>query len=128
MRIRDCFLPLKRGMLDLNSAGKEVIKVSDEFNELMGIMKDLKEQGKSILFITHKLNEIKQAADRRTVLRKGKYVAAIEVKETSGEERAKLMVGRQVDLILNWKKTISTRRFCRSGKAVLLVTLELDKL
>ncbi len=93
-------MPLKRGMLDLNSAGKEVIKVSDEFNELMGIMKDLKEQGKSILFITHKLNEIKQAADRRTVLRKGKYVAAIEVKDTSGEERSKLMVGRQVDLII----------------------------
>lgn len=100
MRIRDCFLPLKRGMLDLTSAGKEVIKVSDEFNELMGIMKDLKEQGKSILFITHKLNEIKQVADRRTVLRKGKYVAAIEVKDTSGEERSKLMVGRQVDLII----------------------------
>lgn len=93
-------MPLKRGMLDLTSAGKEVIKVSDEFNELMGIMKDLKEQGKSILFITHKLNEIKQAADRRTVLRKGKYVAAIEVKDTSGEERSKLVVGRQVDLII----------------------------
>lgn len=167
--------PLKRGMLDLNSARKEVVKVSDEFglnvdpdayvekitvgmqqrveilkmlyrnndilifdeptamltpqeiNELMGIMKDLKEQGKSILFITHKLNEIKQVADRCTVLRKGKYVATVEVKDTSREEMSKLMVGHQVDLNVELEENdfdqtvLSARDICVRGKNKMLV-------
>ncbi|MBK5247402.1 MAG: ABC transporter ATP-binding protein, partial [Peptostreptococcaceae bacterium] len=68
-----------------------------EIDELMKIMKDLAEEGKSILFITHKLNEIKEAADRCTVLRKGKYIGTIDVKTTSKEEMSEMMVGRKVD-------------------------------
>ena len=68
-----------------------------EIDELMKIMKDLAEEGKSILFITHKLNEIKAAANRCTVLRKGKYIGTIDVKTTSKEEMSEMMVGRKVD-------------------------------
>ena len=68
-----------------------------EIDELMKIMKGLTEEGKSILFITHKLNEIKEAADRCTVLRKGKYIGTIDVKTTSKEEMSEMMVGRKVD-------------------------------
>lgn len=68
-----------------------------EIDELMQIMKGLVKEGKSILFITHKLNEIKEVADRCTVLRKGKYIGTIDVKETSKEKMSEMMVGRKVN-------------------------------
>ncbi len=67
-----------------------------EIDELMKIMKDLASEGKSIIFITHKLNEIKQVADRVTVLRKGKFIATVDVATTSKEEMSEMMVGRKV--------------------------------
>ena len=69
-----------------------------EIEELMKIMKGLVAEGKSILFITHKLNEIKEAADRCTVLRKGRYIGTVEVSDTSKEELSEMMVGRKVSL------------------------------
>jgi len=69
-----------------------------EIEELMKIMKGLVAEGKSILFITHKLNEIKEAADRCTVLRKGRYIGTVEVADTSKEELSEMMVGRKVSL------------------------------
>ncbi|MDO4710506.1 MAG: ABC transporter ATP-binding protein [Peptostreptococcaceae bacterium] len=71
-----------------------------EIDELMDIMLNLVKEGKSIVFITHKLNEIKKVADRCTVLRKGKYIGTVDVAQTSKEELSKMMVGRNVDLVL----------------------------
>nr|MDA3846279.1 ABC transporter ATP-binding protein [Vallitaleaceae bacterium] len=68
-----------------------------EILELMGIMRNLLDEGKSIILITHKLKEIKLVADRCTVLRKGKFVATVDVASTSEQEMAELMVGREVD-------------------------------
>ena len=67
-----------------------------EIHELMNIMRRLKTEGKSIVLITHKLKEIKAVADRCTVLRKGKYIGTVEVKDTPEHEMARLMVGREV--------------------------------
>ena len=67
-----------------------------EIDELMKIMKNFAAEGKSILFITHKLNEIMAVADRCTVLRKGKYVGTVDIKDTNKEELSKMMVGRDV--------------------------------
>jgi len=69
-----------------------------EIEELINIMKNLTAEGKSILFITHKLNEIKAAADRCTVLRKGKYIGTVDVAAVSKEELSEMMVGRKVNL------------------------------
>jgi simple sugar transport system ATP-binding protein len=68
-----------------------------EIEELINIMKNLVAEGKSILFITHKLNEIKTAADRCTVLRKGRSVGTVEVADTSKEAFSEMMVGRKVN-------------------------------
>ena len=68
-----------------------------EIDELMKIMKNFAAEGKSILFITHKLNEIMAVADRCTVLRKGKYVGTVDIKDTNKEELSKMMVGRNVN-------------------------------
>jgi general nucleoside transport system ATP-binding protein len=67
-----------------------------EIEDLIEIMKSLVKEGKSIIIITHKLKEIKAAANRCTVIRRGKYIGTVDVKSTTQEEMAKMMVGRQV--------------------------------
>lgn len=71
-----------------------------EIQELMGIMKNLAAEGKSILFITHKLAEIMQVADRCSVLRKGKYIGTVDVKDTTPEKLSAMMVGRDVNFVV----------------------------
>lgn len=67
-----------------------------EIEDLLEIMKNLTKEGKSIILITHKLKEIKSAANRCTVIRRGKYIGTVKVSETSEAEMAKMMVGREV--------------------------------
>ena len=133
------------GLLDLESARKEILRVSAEFNfdidpdalvedlpvglqqrveiiraliydakvlildeptavltpqetdELLRNMKKLKANGTSIVFITHKLREVKEAADKITIIRRGKVVGTASP-SASQEELASLMVGRPVSL------------------------------
>jgi simple sugar transport system ATP-binding protein len=133
------------GFLDLESARKEILRVSAEYNfdidpdaliedlpvglqqrveiiraliydakvlildeptavltpqetdELLKNMKKLKEKGTSIVFITHKLREVKEAADKITIIRRGKVVGTASP-SASQEELASLMVGRPVSL------------------------------
>ncbi len=75
-----------------------------EIKELLQIMKEFAQEGKSILFITHKLNEIMEVADRCTVLRKGKYVGTVNVKDTTKEELSKMMVGRDISFSVDKKE------------------------
>ncbi len=70
-----------------------------EIDELMISMKELAKEGKSILFISHKLNEIMAVADRVTVLRKGKCISTLNIKDTNAQELSRLMVGRDVQLV-----------------------------
>ncbi len=77
-----------------------------EIDELMKIMKNLAKEGKSILFITHKLNEIMAVADRCTILRKGKYIGTVEIKETTKEELSRMMVGRNVSFKVDKKPSV----------------------
>ena len=67
-----------------------------EIDELMQIMRNLAAEGKSIILITHKLEEIKAVADRCTIIRRGKLVGVVDVKEASPAEMAAMMVGRPV--------------------------------
>ena len=67
-----------------------------EIDELMAILKRLKAEGKTIILITHKLKEIKEAAERCTVLRRGRYIGTVDVASTSEEAMAEMMVGRAV--------------------------------
>ena len=85
-----------------------------EISELIKNMKNLAAEGKSILFITHKLNEIMDAADRCSVLRKGKYIGTVNVNETTKEELTSMMVGRSVSFHVD-KKDL------KPGKTVLKV-------
>jgi simple sugar transport system ATP-binding protein len=67
-----------------------------EVQELAKIMKNLIKEGRSIILITHKLKEIKAVADRCSVIRRGKLIGTVAVKETSEAKMAEMMVGREV--------------------------------
>lgn len=67
-----------------------------EINDLLEIMRNLIKQGKSIILITHKLKEIKAIANRCTVIRRGKCIGTVDVKNTTEADMAKMMVGRPV--------------------------------
>ena len=67
-----------------------------EIDELIEIMATLVKEGKSIILITHKLDEIKKVADRCSVIRRGRYIGTVDVKDVSSQELADMMVGRSV--------------------------------
>jgi len=69
-----------------------------EVEELIKIMRSLAREGKTIILITHKLQEILDVADRCTVLRKGKSVGTVDVKNIDKTQLSEMMVGRQVEL------------------------------
>jgi ABC-type uncharacterized transport system ATPase subunit len=71
-----------------------------ETGELFEIMSSLKQQRKSIIFITHKLKEVMAIADRVIVLRDGRLVGERKPADTSLEELAEMMVGREVELVV----------------------------
>ena len=69
-----------------------------EVDEFFDILRSLKEQGKTIIFITHKLQEVMAISDAVTVMRRGEVVGRVATRETSRNEIATMMVGRQVML------------------------------
>lgn len=75
-----------------------------EVDQLLDILVKMREEGKTIIFITHKLKETLAISNNITVLRRGKSVAEIETKNTTEEELAATMVGRQIDLTLKREK------------------------
>ena len=71
-----------------------------ETEELFEIMRGLVQQGKSIIFISHKLKEVMTIADRVVVLRNGRVTGQTTPAESSEEELAEMMVGREVTLVV----------------------------
>jgi len=74
-----------------------------EIDELLSIFNRLKAEGKTIVFITHKLREIKEAADRCTVLRRGRYIGTVNVSDADEHKLAEMMVGREVNFRIDKK-------------------------
>ncbi|WP_406035006.1 ABC transporter ATP-binding protein [Treponema saccharophilum] len=107
-----------------------------EIAELMQIMKNLAAEGKSILFITHKLNEIMAVCDRCSVLRKGKYIGTVDIKDSTKESLSRMMVGHDVQFNVEKKPAeigrpiLSVQNLCVASKihenlAVKNVSLEI---
>jgi len=67
-----------------------------EVTFLFRMIRSFTQAGKSVCFISHKLEEVMTIADRITVLRDGRVVGTVSRDETSKEELACMMVGREV--------------------------------
>lgn len=76
-----------------------------ETKEFFKILNTLKESGESIVFISHKLNEVMEISDRITIMRQGQYIDTVNKADTNVKELAKMMVGRDVFLNIEKKKS-----------------------
>ena len=74
-----------------------------EIDELMEIIRNLTKDGKSVILITHKLKEIKSCSDSCTIIRQGKYIKTVSVREVSENDLAAMMVGREVNFQVDKK-------------------------
>jgi ABC-type uncharacterized transport system ATPase subunit len=91
-----------------------------ESDELFTILRSLKSEGKSIIFISHKLKEVLNISDKITVLRDGRVIGSVTPQDTSEQELASMMVGREVILKVDKSEM-------KQGAPVLRVTdLEVD--
>jgi ABC-type uncharacterized transport system ATPase subunit len=71
-----------------------------EVEGLFKVLRSLVANGKSVIFITHKLKEVLAIADDITVLRNGRVVGKVSAKDASQEKLAAMMVGREVNLVV----------------------------
>ncbi len=72
-----------------------------ETKEIFLVLRRLADEGHSIIFISHKLYEVLEIADRITVIRRGKVVGSRIPSETNEDDLATLMVGRNVQLVVD---------------------------
>jgi general nucleoside transport system ATP-binding protein len=72
-----------------------------EIDELMSIIRQLAEGGRAVIFISHKLREVVTVADRISVLRGGRIVGRTTPAEADEQALASLMVGRDVQLVVD---------------------------
>ncbi|HKL84871.1 MAG TPA: sugar ABC transporter ATP-binding protein [Treponemataceae bacterium] len=73
------------------------VLTESEADILLNSIKKLAATGIGVIFISHRLQEIVQVCDRVVTLRDGKTVRDINTKDTSIEDIAVSMVGREID-------------------------------
>lgn len=67
-----------------------------EVDELFVIMKQMVKDGHALIFISHKLHEVIEISDRVSVLRDGRMIGTKPTSETTKQDLANWMVGREV--------------------------------
>jgi len=72
-----------------------------ETKDIFAVLRRLADEGHSIIFISHKLFEVLEIADRITVIRRGRVVGTRVPSETNEADLAELMVGRNVQLVVD---------------------------
>src|SRR5512143_3797030 len=71
-----------------------------EVEELFVIMRQMARDGHALIFISHKLHEVVEISQRVTVLRDGRKIGTRLTSETSKQDLANWMVGREVGFAL----------------------------
>jgi ABC-type uncharacterized transport system ATPase subunit len=103
---------LYRGARILVMDEPTAVLTPQEAGELFKTLRSMVSEGHTVIFISHKLGEVMSVADRITVLRRGEVVDTVAASETSREELARMMVGREVLFRL-------AKRSSRPGEVVL---------
>ncbi|EAQ65113.1 sugar ABC transporter ATP-binding protein [Marinomonas sp. MED121] len=70
-----------------------------ESDRLFELVSQLKAKGVGIIYITHRMSEIRRIGDRITIMRDGKYISTLNVKDTSEDALLTLMTGRVIDKV-----------------------------
>src|SRR4029078_6597393 len=76
-----------------------------EIDELWQVLRGVRERGQTIVLITHKLDEVMEISDTITVMRQGQTIAQLTTSERTRAPIAKAMVGRDVQLAMNYTGT-----------------------
>jgi len=92
----EIFKILYRGANVLIFDEPTAVLTPQERDELFAVINTLADQGKVIILITHKLKEVMAESHTATVLRRGKVTGNVITADSSPEEIARLMVGRDV--------------------------------
>lgn len=87
-----------------------------EVDRLMEIIDELKSQGITILYVTHRLDEVFRIADRASILRDGKFVKTLNIKDITKKELIQNMVGREVSAF-----AVRNKPLCAQKEVVLEV-------
>ena len=69
-----------------------------EADALFATVRAMTADNKAVVFISHKLGEVLDIADHVTVMRDGRVTGDVATRDTTREELARMMVGRDVDL------------------------------
>ena len=69
----------------------------EDVEHLFGLIRQFKNRGIAVIYISHFLEEVREIADRFTVLRDGRSVAAGDLSSVTDDELIVQMVGRSVE-------------------------------
>ena len=106
---------LYRNVLTLILDEPTSVLTPQEIPRLFDELRRLRDSGHTILFISHHLDEVLELSDRITVLRRGKKIGTVQADQTSKEELAQMMVGREVLFT-------SLKQPCKPGRTVFELT------
>ena len=67
----------------------------EDVERMFRVLDRLKQQNIAIIYISHRLKEIMNHCDRGTILRNGRTVKTVEIKNTTEEEIIELMIGQK---------------------------------
>lgn len=76
------------------------VLTESEADRLLETMRVIASKGIAIIFITHRINEVIAVTNSMTVLRDGTFVDRLETKDTTAARIAELMIGRQVEKLV----------------------------
>jgi len=85
-----------------------------EIDQLFETVRRLKARGVGIFYISHRMEEVHLIGDRVTILRDGKRIGTMPVKESSADQIIKMMIGREI-------KDLFPRHFKEPGEVALEV-------
>ena len=77
------------------------VLTESEAERLLDTMRVIASKGIAIVFITHRINEVIDVTNSMTILRDGTFVDRLETKDTTAARIAELMIGRQVEKLVD---------------------------
>ncbi|MFK7881781.1 sugar ABC transporter ATP-binding protein [Roseobacter sp.] len=102
-----------------------------EFENLAALINDLSARGVSVIYVSHKMDEVFRVCERATILRDGKLVAVVNIKDETQDSIVAKMVGREVlhaaHVSHATDKPVLTVKGLSRGTAVIDATLTLHQ-